>query len=660
MPSRLRMGASVAARTRCLRDLHQANSQSCRLSSTAPFELVFHGMSDSGIRIEIRGEADGRRHTLDLTTEPGQPVELGRVDASRGSAEQLFVPLVTTVGMRLPVAAASQTDVSRRQLLIEPLPGDAVRLRNLSSSIPVLCFERPSLSPGETVDCPLPVSLRMSAVVVSLGKASADAAAGVVMSTLERPAALSSGGTAFGRRALAEFTREMPLSAVEGLVRWWREVIDVLQSATNSGDFFLKSAQAIVRLVGLDLGAVFLHDQGGWKPAVIETAGASSARPSTGVLAKLLAEKRTFFSRVEGEVDARTSLAALESFVVAPILDRDERVIGALYGHRSRSLSRAGSEAITRLEALLVETLACGVAAGLARLEQERTALARKVQFEQFFSSELSAELEVQPDLLAGRDTEVSVLFCDIRGFSRVSERLAPAQTMEWIGGVLSALSDEVVAAKGVLVDYVGDELLAMWGAPQPQPDHAVRACRAARAMLRQAGPINARWEGIVGAPTGFGIGINSAVTRVGNIGSTRKFKYGPLGNGVNLGSRVQGATKYLRVPMLVTGATRRLVGTEFLARRLCSVRVVNIAEPVELHELDGTDEPGRREIFSQYEEALVAFETGNFAAAARELGNLLGIAPGDGPSLVLLSRAVDCMIREPTGFSPVWELPGK
>jgi adenylate cyclase len=323
-------------------------------------------------------------------------------------------------------------------------------------------------------------------------------------------------------------------------------------------------------------------------------------------------------------------------------------------------VSQADGEGITRLEALLVETLACGVAAGLARLEQERSAVARKVQFEQFFSAELSAELEAQPDLLAGRDTEVTVLFCDIRGFSRVSERLGPAQTMEWIGGVLSTLSDEVVATGGVLVDYVGDELLAMWGAPQRQPDHAARACRAARAMVRQAAPINARWEPLVGVATGFGVGVNSSVARVGNIGSTRKFKYGPLGNGVNLGSRVQGATKYLRVPMLVTGATRRLVGEEFLARRLCSVRVVNIVEPVELHELDCSDDPSRREVFARYEEALVAFEAGDFGGAARRLGNLLALVPGDGPSLVLLSRAVECMIREPAAFSPVWELPGK
>ena len=86
-----------------------------------------------------------------------------------------------------------------------------------------------------------------------------------------------------------------------------------------------------------------------------------------------------------------------------------------------------GTALITELEARLVELLASGVAAGLARLEQEQAALAARVQFEQFFTPELARQLALQPDLLKGRDTEVTLLFCDIRGFSRISERLGPA-----------------------------------------------------------------------------------------------------------------------------------------------------------------------------------------------------------------------------------------
>jgi adenylate cyclase len=154
--------------------------------------------------------------------------------------------------------------------------------------------------------------------------------------------------------------------------------------------------------------------------------------------------------------------------------------------------------------------------------------------------------------------------------------------------------------------------------------------------------------------------GDSSAPARVGNTGSARKFKCGPLGNGVNLASRVQGATKYLKVPALVTGSTEKLLDDSFLTRRLCRVRVVNIVEPVDLFELDYGGQPTARERFAQYEEGLAAFEAGSFSTAAQILGNLLATWPGDGPSLVLLSRSVECIIREPKDFSPVWDLPGK
>jgi adenylate cyclase len=586
------------------------------------------------------------------------PVELGRLDPAAGEAERLDVPRAVGDVTRLAVADLTETAISRRQLRLERLPNECVRLVNSSRTGSVRFVDRPLLPAGQTAEYPLPLELLLgrTTVVVDLpGAAAADSS----LQTLAVPTPSTPPGGDFRRGSLAGAIADLPPDAVAELVGWWRNVITVLQSATHSEDFFHKAAAAVVQLVGLDLGAVFLHGPEGWQTVAIDTAGKSSARPSRRVLSRLLAEKRTFFSRGDAHLEMSASLASLEAFVAAPILGNDEAVIGAVYGHRSQGSGGAVAE-ISSLEALLVETLACGVAAGLARLEQERAAVARKVQFEQFFSAELAEQLESQPDLLAGRDAEVTVLFCDIRGFSGITERLGPTQTMDWIGGVLSPLSECVAATGGVLVDYVGDELLAMWGAPTPQADHAARACEAARAMARAAPEIDARWQPVVGASTRFGIGINSGLARVGNVGSRRKFKYGPLGNCVNLASRVQGTTKYLRVPAIVTGSTRRLVGDAFPARRLCSVRVVNIVEPVDLFELALEDGSERAGLFAAYEEALTAFDSGRFAAATKILGDLLAGAPADGPALVLLSRAVACMIDEPRDFSPVWTLPGK
>ncbi|MFM9058167.1 MAG: adenylate/guanylate cyclase domain-containing protein [Planctomycetaceae bacterium] len=613
------------------------------------------------LTLSARNPGGGPAEAATLSVPVGMPIELGRLDASARD-ERLFVPRPNGGGLRLPIAPAGMSGVSRRQVSIEPLPGSGVRVANLSATIGVTCGGHPTLGPGATAELPLPLDLWIGPIEVALVAAGEGAGPEVTESLqpLESPITRGDGISIFQKRTVSALLEHVPPATVDALVSWWQNVIAVLQSASNSDDFFQKAAQAVVRLVGLDVGAVFLHEHGAWRPAALETGGPRTARPSTTVLRRVLEEKRTFYSRVDQSASVFTSMGSIEAYVAAPILDRDDAVIGAVYGHRSRELADATAAEITHLEALLVQTLASGVAAGLARMAQEKASLARKVQFEQFFSPELAAQLDAQPDLLTGRDAEVTVLFCDIRGFSGVSERLGPAQTMDWIGGVLSTLSDQVAATGGVLVDYIGDEMMAMWGAPSPQPDHAVLACRAARLMLEHAAEVDARWQATIGGPTRYGIGVNSASARVGNTGSTRKFKYGPLGNGVNLASRVQGATKYLKVPAIVTGSTRRLLDDSFRTRRLCRVRVVNIVEPVDLYELDCGGEATCGDRFARYEEALAAFDAGEFSSAAKVLGNLLATWPGDGPALVLLSRAVDCMIREPRDFSPVWELPGK
>jgi hypothetical protein len=125
------------------------------------------------------------------------------------------------------------------------------------------------------------------------------------------------------------------------------------------------------------------------------------------------------------------------------------------------------------------------------------------------------------------------------------------------------------------------------------------------------------------------------------------------------LASRIQGATKYLKTNLLVTEATHRLLDESFARRRVCKVRVVNIAEPVCLYELD-TGHPNWADLRGRYEQALGDFERREFRTSARTLGNLLAEHRDDGPSLILLSRAVNNMVEEPKNFDAVWQLPGK
>jgi adenylate cyclase len=305
--------------------------------------------------------------------------------------------------------------------------------------------------------------------------------------------------------------------------------------------------------------------------------------------------------------------------------------------------------------------LACGVAAGLARLKQEQAALAARVRFEQFFSPELSQQLEADPTMLEGRDAEVTLLFGDIVGFSRISERMGPKATVAWINSVMDTMSDFVMEEAGVLVDYTGDELFAMWGAPTPCEDHAARACRTALAMQRGLVQVNQRWEEQVGEPTTIGIGVNTGIARVGNVGSRRRFKYGPLGNDVNLASRVQGATKYLRSPLLIAATTAEKLGDEFSIRRLCKVKVVNIQQPIDIYEIVDQPDDEWEQLREQYEQALDSFEEADFSSAAQTLGALALNYPNDGPSVLLLSRVVNSLMSDSEDdFSPVWELGGK
>jgi adenylate cyclase len=224
----------------------------------------------------------------------------------------------------------------------------------------------------------------------------------------------------------------------------------------------------------------------------------------------------------------------------------------------------------------------------------------------------------------------------------------------------MGSLSDCVIDHQGVLVDYIGDELMAMWGAPEERPDHAKLACRAALAMLDRLPALSDRWRAILGEPIQLGIGVNSGIARVGNTGTYRKFKYTPLGSTVNVASRVQGATKQVRLPLLISGATARLQQDAFPCRRVCRVRAVNIQEPIDLFELVGEATPAWTDLKQRQEEALDAFERRDFHTSTRILGNLAAEYPDDGPTLLLLSRAVAALSQQPSEFDSVWNLPGK
>jgi adenylate cyclase len=596
------------------------------------------------------------------------PVELGR---QRDGREVLYFSRREGDKTRVAIARLDEDTVSREHALLDLLPSGRVRLTNRSAKVSIRLQDGGELKAGASCELVLPAVIALGRKTVRVQ--SPDSREPPPLRGLPEapaPPGSLSGSSRFPTLSIQNIFNAPSVpdqrAQMEEVVKWLQTTMEVLQSAASSSDFFQKAAQAVVDIVVLDRGRVLLYEDGDWKTAATWTSPQLTSpgewKPSQYILGRVLQEKRTFWQDpAELEVEEIGSLVGVEIVVVSPILDPQGAVIGAIYGDCRQDSLVAAAPKITKVEAIVVELLARGVAVGLARMEQERAAIAARVQFEQFFTRELSQQLARDPALLEGRDSEVSLLFCDIRAFSRISEKLGPEGTVRWVSQVMGTLSDCVLKHQGVLVDYIGDELMAMWGAPVEQPNHAQLACQAALDMLNSLPALNERWQPILGEPLNIGIGLNTGLARVGNTGSRQKFKYGPLGNTVNLASRVQGATKYLKCPLLLTEWTQSRLGDRFRTRKLCQVRVVNIQRPVWLYELMPENSPHWPDLKVRYEQAVEEFDARNFRPAARILSNLLGeVAQDDGPSLVLLSRAVNALVDGPDEKHPVWNLPGK
>jgi adenylate cyclase len=595
------------------------------------------------------------------------PVEIGR---QFRASESLYAPFPVQGGRsRLVVARTSEDNVGRQHALIEPLDNDRARISNLSSVQPIY-FETPAgppLLPGQHREVGLPQLIRLGSRVLRLQQPSPP----------EEPIASLAGATLPpGAARSSRFPRIEDSAAgtrFDELVKWFGGVMDLLLGVSaSSADFYRRAARALIDSIDLDAGRVLMLVDGEWQQREVQVAANrdhSSLRPfSRTLVQKVRQNRRTFYEAPAALSSPPQSMLGLETLVAAPILDRHGEVIGALYGERELGLvtNRAATGPITRQEATLVELLARGVAAGLARLDAEKEAGAAIARFEQFFTPQLARSLAQKPGWETPRQMNVTLLFCDVCGFSRITRKLTPQEMGTWVRDVLDLLSRCVLEEGGVLIDYVGDGLMAMWGAPEPQPDHAARACRAGLDMLAGLAALNERWSATLSRldeQTDFLIGVNTGLAQVGNIGSQYKFKYGAQGDPVNIASRVQSANKFFKSRLLVTQSTRQAAldhEKEFHLRRLGQVRMVNIKEDQTLYELAALgqgDWPAWRD---EYERALDLFERGEFRPAAKILATWRDQHQEDMPALVLLSRAVNAMIEGVPGEHPVWVLPGK
>jgi adenylate cyclase len=598
--------------------------------------------------------------------EVSPPLEIGRQQEGDPSAMELQDQLAYRRLVMAPVAARG---IPRQAIRIESPSRTQMRVVNMHTRLTFGIGDTGELLPpgqihlcDQTARVLLPERRAVQVSIIdeslSISDSSIPGGANSNFRTIAvGPNVLGGTSPAKLRKVLDGDHGEMRGRAAVDLVR---SALEVVRQAAGSDGFFDAACTAAANMIDLDRVMVLLYEGGNWRPRAVKLTDpdtgvdTNNLKFSDGLIARVLRTGKTVIYDPNNYMhSAGSSLMMLERAVASPITDEQGKPIGVLYGDRELG-GTADGNAIGELEAALLEVLAGAVSSGLARQREEQ----RRASLTQFFSPRIAEQLECNQDLLTGQDAEVTVLFCDIRGFSAVAERVGPQRTIQWINEVLTELSLCVMRHDGVLVDYVGDELMAMWGAPGSQPDHAERACMAACEMLSQMEPLKKRFHEITPDGFGFGIGINTGMARVGNTGSKIKFKYGPLGNVVNVASRVQGVTKQSGVRALITASTAAAIaGKAFDLRRLATVEVVGIKEPITLLQLAHQEASTWRSMRDKYETSLTLFEKGDYSGAARQLATLVHDFPEDQPSLILLGRVVEALTDRSKPADPVWHL---
>jgi len=247
------------------------------------------------------------------------------------------------------------------------------------------------------------------------------------------------------------------------------------------------------------------------------------------------------------------------------------------------------------------------------------------------------ARLVRDPDSirLGGERREATVFFSDLAGFTDLSEKLRdrPELMVEIVNAYLEATT-ECLLNHGAYVDkYIGDAVMAVFGAPAALPDHALAACRAALEAQRLLDTINARYAGPVGVRLAVRIGLNTGEMIVGNLGSSRKKNYTVMGDTVNLASRLEGANKAFGTGILIGDETARRVQGVLVTRPLARLRVKGKAQAVEVHTLHGTPEDlsaPERDFVAAYRAGYDAYVVRDFAGAVAALDRAAGLQPGD------------------------------
>jgi adenylate cyclase len=277
-----------------------------------------------------------------------------------------------------------------------------------------------------------------------------------------------------------------------------------------------------------------------------------------------------------------------------------------------------------------------------------------------YFSPRVLEAVLADPGSMQPRRADVTLLLTDLRNSTPLAEALGPQGMFELLNRVFEAQTNSIMSEEGNLEHFLGDQFLSYWGAPQPQPDAADRAGRAAIKLITAMEKLRPTLSPEVQKLFGYGVALHSGGVLVGNKGSAQRLDYGLVGDTVNEAARVEALTKFYGVKLLVTSDTFAQFSTQGAHRLVDRVIVKGKSEPVELFECENPcTPPNYAEICTRYKIACDKYFSGQFVEAKKEFENLIQEF-SDGPSKTLASRCAELISHPPANWHGVWKMEAK
>jgi len=315
-------------------------------------------------------------------------------------------------------------------------------------------------------------------------------------------------------------------------------------------------------------------------------------------------------------------------------------------------------------ESALAVTFA--VVATVEYLTEGRQRRQLRAVFDKYMAAEVVEEIMRNPEgiTLGGEKKELTVSFSDIAGFTTISEKLEPEALVELLNQYLSAMTDIILTHRGNVNKYLGDGIMAIFGAPRGDPNHATLACYAALDSQVELARLREEWKAQGHPEIVARIGINSGPLVVGNMGSQARMEYTVMGDSVNLASRLEGANKFYDTLILLGPRTYELAQQDIEAREVDLLRVKGKREPVVVYELlarKGGLGPEKQRAVEAYLDGLASYKQRDFAQAKLKFEEVLALNPSDGPSKVYRARAETYLATPPpSDWDGVYELKAK